>query len=142
MNFLKDIFNCNATPRTIVSLPSKGPGYKVNELCGRDVTRYSTFSYSYQLYARRVENKKYNVYVKYNDHDGDSGKAMLRCGIPLSEAIGVVRAHDDRETQNRLGHLPASDHAAFEKSYIAPKRGKNNVRRVQQRLTLANPMGH
>jgi len=142
VHFLKDIFNCNATPRSIVSLPSSGQGYNVNELCGRSVTRYNSFYYSYQLYARRTENKKYNIYVKYNDHDGDSGKAMIRCEIPLSEAISVVKSHDDKETRKRLGHLPESDHAAFEKSYITPKRGRNNVRRVQQRLTVSNPMGH
>lgn len=142
MNFLKDIFNCNATPRSIASLPSKGPGYRVNELCGRDVTEYSSFSYSYKLYAQRMNNKKYNIYVKYSDHDGDSGKAMIRCEVPLNEAMAIVKSHDDKETKKRLQHLPESDHAAFEKSYIAPKRGRNNVRRVQQRLTIANPMGH
>lgn len=142
MNWLKDIFNCNSFPRTISALPSEGPGYEVRNLCGRDVTDYNYDDYRYQLYARRSKGREYDIFVKFNNGSFDSGRAMLRCGVALNDAIGIIRGYDDKVTAKRLGNLPKQDHAAYAKRFIDPKRGRNNVRRVQNRLTIANPYGH
>lgn len=142
MNWLKDIFNCNATPRTIASLPIEGEGNEINRLCGRGVTAYSFLDYGYQVYAKRTKDMDYDIMVKYWHGSTDGGKAMMRCNVPLAEAIEIIRTHDDKETYRRVRHMPQSDHAAFERRFVDPERQRNNVRRVQQRLTVSNPRGH
>jgi len=98
-------------------------------------------SYRYQFYARRNKDRKYDIFVKFND-SFDKGRAMLRCSVSLNDAIGIIRGYDDKITAGRSSTLPEQDRAAYAKRFIDPKRGRNNVRRVQSRLTVANPYGH
>ena len=90
MNWLKDIFNCNATPRTIASLPIEGEGNDINRLCGRGVTAYSFLDYGYQVYAKRTKDMDYDIMVKYWHGSTDGGKAMARCNVPLAEAMEII----------------------------------------------------
>lgn len=142
MNWLKDIFNCNATPRTIASLPVQGEGREINRLCGRTVTAYSSLDYGYQVYAKRTKDMDYDIMVRYWHGTTDEGRAMIRCSVPLPEAMEIIRKYDDQETYRRVRHMPQSDQTAFEKRFVDPERKRNNVRRVQQRLTVSNPRGH
>ncbi|MBL1146321.1 MAG: hypothetical protein HND56_06295 [Pseudomonadota bacterium] len=142
MNWLKDIFNCNAMPRTIASLPQQVEGRHINQICGQSVTAYSFLDYNCQIYAKRTKDMDYDIMVKYWYGSSDEGKAMIRCSVPLAEAMEIIRSYDDKETYRRVRHMPKSDHPAFEKRFVDPARQRNNVRRVQQRLTVSNPRGH
>ncbi|TVQ83019.1 MAG: hypothetical protein EA357_07400 [Micavibrio sp.] len=150
-NFFKDIFNTNAFPRTIAALPERYRSVaEVNERAGKQhfVNWYGLDRYDCRFYARRCKGNKYEIRFSCESMENVMGesyyhKRVLRLmkNVPLSDAIRIIQQFDEEALEINRRQLETLPEKKREKK-IERKRGRNNVRRVQKRLTAANPYRH